>query len=187
MLDSFGSELKEGMVVEISGSCVKQDNGLFVVTTHDRFGNEYKEFCFCDRLNKDMRKAKGSKTSQIVWPLQSAYMNEDKRLEVDHYNLEHATIRVLCPWVEPKAKPSANTLKLQKRGVKKGDLFIPCWYAMNDDGNIWITAKQSWFYLPEELGNIQNASDGRIDYYDNDHVLITKDSPYYEAAKRCCV
>ena len=180
MNDSFGKTIEIGMVVEISGSCSKKDNGFWVVE------NTYSDSVYLSKLNKDMSKAKDSATSSNSWPLHS-YMNDPcKRREINEYNKLNAKIQVLCPWVEPQKKAFSNTIKFQKKGIKKGEDFCSCWYSLNNDGSIRIYARHYNQHIPREIGNVRNESDSMTDYFETDSCTIYPDSPYYEAALRCC-
>jgi hypothetical protein len=180
MNDSFGNEIQVGMVVEISDSCIKGDNGLWVVTS------VYTSEAYCHKLNKDMRKAKDGPHTTVSWPLHT-YLNDPyKRHEANRYNEEHARIRVLCPYVEPAPKPVSNDIKIQKRGIKKGNSFCSCYYWKGRDGSIYISARHYNEHIPRELGNVKNDSDAMTDYFETDSLVLTSESPYYQAALRCC-
>lgn len=180
MNDSFGREITVGVVVEISDSCIKGDNGLWVVT------DVYTCEAYCHKLNKDMRKAKEGPHTTVSWPLHNHLNNPYRRREANRYNEEHSKIRVLCPWVEPAPKTVSNEVKIQKKGIKKGTSFCSCFYRKQNNGNIHISARHYNEHIPRELGNVRNNSDSMTDYFETDSLVLTPDSPYYQAALRCC-
>lgn len=180
MNDSFGRIIELGMVVEIAGSCTKKNNGLWVVDQVDT------NHIWLERLNKDMRKAKDSPNSTISWPLHS-YMNDPwKRREINEYNHQNATIKVLCPWVEPPKKEVSNKISFQKRGIKKGEDYCSCWYHLNQDGSIRIYARHYNQHIPREIGNVKNESDSMTDYFETDSCTLYPNDKYYKEALRCC-
>jgi hypothetical protein len=50
-----------------------------------------------------------------------------------------------------------------------------------------VTAKSYIEHLPAELGNINNTTDIREDYVEEDWVRVEKDNPFYEECYRSAV
>ena len=171
MNDSYGKQITEGMVVEISGAFFDVQNGMFVV---DYLYND--NSCSLTKITSRLTKTKKS----LSWPLHS-YVNDPykARLAREH-NKDNAKIRVLCPYVEPAKKPVSNEVRILKKGIRKGDRYCPCYYWKNNDGSITICAKEYCSHIPREIGNVRNESDIMTDYFEKDSCVVTQDNPYYK-------
>lgn len=177
--DINGKTFSENMVVEIRNAWGKTDNGLWVVE------HAYPDGLWLRKLNKDMRKST-NKLACTGWPLHCYHNDYYKRHEINSYNDAHAEIQVLCPWVEPEAKPVSNDIKIQKRGIRKGESYCSCWYSKNRDNSVTIYARHYNEHIPREIGNVRNESNSMIDYFETDSCTLRPGDTYYEAALACC-
>ena len=72
-----------------------------------------------------------------------------------------------------------NDIRFVTNGLKVNGEYVPCNYHINS-GYITIYAREYGSQLPHELGNVQNDSDGQTDYFEKDHVNVTRFSPFYK-------
>lgn len=181
-IDIRGREIKVGVVVEIRNAYGKTHNGLWLVEQSHDNGH-----LWLIKLNKDMRKSKSSSpSSETSWPLHS-YMNDPyKRREINQYNEAHAVIEVLCPYVEPEKKPVSNEIRFTKKGIRKGEDYCSCYYWLNRDGSIHISARHYNQHIPREVGDVRNESDSMYDYFETDSCTLHPGDKFYKEALRCC-
>ena len=94
MLDKNGTEMKTGMIVEISGAFFKNDNGLwFIEHSPGDPGWNGKDYC----LYKIGKTGKISKTRYNIcfWPLHSVVSDHFKTAQANAWNSEFAAIEVV--------------------------------------------------------------------------------------------
>lgn len=174
MLDMNGKEIKAGFVVEVRGAYSDKDNGLYLVTHTDGLN-----WVSLHKLNKDMTQSQG-KYATHSWPIVS-YTNDDaKRYAINSHNRTHATIEMLCPYVEPVKKPVSNEMRILKNGIRKGEDYIPCYYWLNRDNSITVYARDYSKHLPRELGDIKNDSDSMTDYFEKDSCELNPGDKHYD-------
>jgi hypothetical protein len=173
MNDINNKEILENSVVEIRGAYSKADNGLWLVES------VHADRLWLQKLNKDMSKSKGTYNTKN-WPLRSYSNDRFKRCEMNQYNREHATIEMLCPYVEPAPKKISNEMRILKKGIRKGENYCPCSYWMNNDKSITVYARSYGDHLPSELGNIVNNSDSMTDYFEIDHCYLHPGDKHYD-------
>ena len=178
MKDSFGVEVSAGYVVEVSGAWSKSDNGFWLV---ESCGDSS---CYLHRLNSDMSKSTRKLGVTVSWPLKCWSNRRSLRYQADLHNRENAKICVLAPWVEPPKKEVSNEVRILKNGIRKGDVYCPCWYSKRSDGSILITSKHYNTHIPREIGDVSNNSDSMSDYFETDSCRITPDNPYYAVILR---
>lgn len=93
MKDKNGTEIKTGMIVEITGAFFKNDNGLYFVTASpgDRFWNG-NEHCLT-RISK-AGKVSTAKYRICFWPISVFGGSQARRVEARAWNKDHAEIEV---------------------------------------------------------------------------------------------
>lgn len=93
MKDKNGTEIKTGMIVEITEAYFKNDNGLYVVTASpgDRFWNG-EEHCLT-RISK-AGKISTAKYRICFWPIAVFGGSQSRRVEARVWNAHHAEIEV---------------------------------------------------------------------------------------------
>lgn len=70
-------------------------------------------------------------------------------------------------------------------GLKIDGNYTKCIYSL--DGDEIVIYGRDYNFLPRELGNIKNGSDSQTDFFENDRVRITKNSPFYGAVLKAAV
>ena len=94
MLDKNGKEIKTGMIVKVSNSYFKTDNGLYFVERSPGdptwLGTDYS-------LHKICRNGKISTTKYRIcfWPIKTFVSNYDKNVRAKEWNREHAEIEIV--------------------------------------------------------------------------------------------
>lgn len=93
MKDKNGTEIKTGMIVEITGAYFKNDNGLYFVNASpgDRSWNG-KDYCLI-RISK-AGKISTAKYRICYWPIAVFGGGYARRIEARNWNKEHAEIEV---------------------------------------------------------------------------------------------
>ena len=77
-------------------------------------------------------------------------------------------------------------LKINLTSIKVDKKLIRCDFHL-DGEDVIVTAKSYIEHLPAELGNINNTTDIREDYVEEDWVRVEKDNPFYEKCYRSAV
>lgn len=93
MTDKNGTEIKTGMIVEITGAYFKNDNGLYFVAASPGDPN----WCGSDHsLKKISKTGKISKAKDSIcfWPICVFISNRAKRAEARRWNEANATIEL---------------------------------------------------------------------------------------------
>lgn len=77
------------------------------------------------------------------------------------------------------------TIKFRFNGVQEdGMKLVRCWYWLNNDGSLGISARDYKSFGPEMRAafKVRNESDLMTDYFDNDRVTVAPEHPLYKAA-----
>ena len=77
-------------------------------------------------------------------------------------------------------------LSINLTGIKVDKKLIRCNFHL-DGEDVIVTAKSYIEHLPAELGNINNSTDIREDYVEEDWVRVEKNNPFYEKCYRSAV
>ena len=104
----------------------------------------------------------------------------DELKEFTIYKSEQMAAHTPSPFVK-------KSVKFLKKGIKVNGNYFPVWYSKgnytpesgipNDTITIYARNYQS---IPNFGVKIENDSDGRTDYFENDRIRITPDSQFYK-------
>lgn len=73
-------------------------------------------------------------------------------------------------------------IKIQQNGVKWEGGYTPCFYSTDSLDSCVIIYARDYEHLPAELGNVQNDTDSREDYFEGDRVKLYPGDKYYSEA-----